>query len=99
MMADLLLANIGDETTDDEIKDFLIRYGFPPFDRILEVPGTGSLPAVLVTFDGLDPKALRHLQGRIHNIMWNGRTVTARIVRDRGADASGSSPQRDDDAD
>jgi hypothetical protein len=59
-MADLVIANIEDGTTEDEINDFLVRYGFPAFDRIQQVPGTGSRPAVLVIFDGLDPTTLRN---------------------------------------
>jgi hypothetical protein len=84
-MADLLIANIEDETTDEEIRNFLVKYGFPPFDEIQEVPGTGSRPAVLLTFNGLDATTLRNLQGRIHNIMWRGRTITARIMHEPGA--------------
>jgi len=79
-MADLLIANVEGGTTDDEVREFLIKYGFPSFDRIEHVPGDGSNPAVMVTFDDLDDIMLRTLQPRIHNMFWKNRTITARIM-------------------
>ncbi|CAG4902331.1 hypothetical protein R69919_03064 [Paraburkholderia gardini] len=83
-MADLLIGNIEDGTTDDEISEFLSRYGFPPFDKIEHVPGAGPRPAVLLTFNDLDTEALRILQPRIQNVFWKDRTINAMIMREHG---------------
>lgn len=83
-MVDLLIANVEDNTSDDEIKEFLIRYGFPPFDQAQRLPGTGAHPAVLVTFNDLDEATLRTLQPKVHNMHWKGHTITARIMREFG---------------
>ena len=44
-MSLLLPGNIDSGTTDDEIKAFLVKYGFPPFDEIEHVSGDGARPA------------------------------------------------------
>lgn len=82
-MADLWMGNVEDDASDDEIKEFLIRYGFPPFDAIQRVEGTGSRPAVVLTFNGASPDALRSLQPRIHNVFWKNRTLVVQVVPER----------------
>jgi hypothetical protein len=82
-MMHLMLGNIEPGTSDDEIQEFLVKYGFPPYDEIQQVPGEGSRPAVVVTFNSLDPETLRILQPRIHDVFWKNRRVTASIGRDR----------------
>lgn len=84
-MTRLLLGNLEPGTTDEEIRDFLVKYGFPPFDAIEHEPGDGSRPAVLLSFPGLDPSALFNLQQRVHDMYWNKRKLTARIMQDRFA--------------
>jgi hypothetical protein len=81
-MSQLMLGNIEPGTSDDEIQEFLKRYGFPPYDEIVHVPGEGSRPAVKLTFNSLDPEALRNLQPRIHDLFWKNRRVTASVLRD-----------------
>jgi hypothetical protein len=82
-MSLLLLGNIDSGTTDDEIKDFLVKYGFPPFDEIEHVPGDGTRPAVTLTFHTLDPDSLRKLQVRIHNMFWKGHKVSELVLQER----------------
>lgn len=82
-MSLLLLDNIGSGTTDDEIKAFLVKYGFPPFDEIEHVPGDGSRPAVMLTFHSLDPDALRKLQPRIHHMLRKGHDLSALVMAER----------------
>jgi len=80
IVTELLLQPIEDAITEEDIADFLTRYGFPPFTAIRRVAGTGSRPAVLLAFSDLQPEALRLLQARIHRVFWNDRTVEAIIV-------------------
>ena len=80
-MSRLLLGNLDPGTTDDEIRDFLVKYGFPPFDEIEHEPGDGSRPGVLLTFHGTDPAALANLQQRIHDVYWKKRKLSAQLLR------------------
>ncbi|HTI19248.1 MAG TPA: RNA-binding protein [Trinickia sp.] len=82
-MADLMLGNVDADASDEDIRELLIKYGFPPFDAIKRVPGTGSRPAVLLSFNDVECDALRMLQPRIQNLFWRNRTVSAMIITDR----------------
>jgi len=84
-MAELLLGNLENDTSDDEIKAFLIKYGFPAFDEIERMPGDGSRPAVLLTFKEAAPETLRNLQPRIQNMFWKNRKITAQVMSGRYA--------------
>jgi len=84
-MARLLLGNVPAATTEDQIGEFLVKYGFPPYDAIEMQPGDGSNPVYLLTFNGLDAAEMFKLQGRVHQMFWKDRKVTARIMQDRFA--------------
>ena len=81
-MSRLLLGNIEPGTTDEEIRDFLVKYGFPPYDKIEHEPGDGSRPSVLLTFATIDPSKLSSLQPRVNNMYWKKRKLSAQILRD-----------------
>lgn len=82
-MADLLMGNVDSEVSDEEIKAFLVKYGFPPFDGIEHIPGTGSRPAVLLTFKDAAPDGLRMLVPKIQNMFWKNRKIQVQVVADR----------------
>lgn len=82
-MALLMLTNLGDGTTDEDIRDFLTRYGFPPHDELEHLEGDGSRPSVQLTFNRLDPAALRELRERIHGMFWRGRKLSAVVLNER----------------
>jgi hypothetical protein len=84
-MARLLLGNLEPGATDAEIRDFLVKYGFPPFDDIEREPGDGSRPGAVVTFSGIDPGRLTTLQDRVHHMFWKKRKLSARVLHDRFA--------------
>jgi RNA recognition motif-containing protein len=79
-MADLWIGNVDENTSDDEIRAFLIKYGFPSFDEIQRHQGTGTRPAVVLTFHDTTPDGLRGLQSRIHNMFWKGRSLVVQVV-------------------
>ncbi|WP_311733482.1 hypothetical protein [Paraburkholderia youngii] len=54
----LLLQTVEDTVSDEDIRGFLSRYGFPPFVSIERMAGTGIRPAVLLAFHDLQPEAL-----------------------------------------
>jgi hypothetical protein len=79
-MAALLINHVEDSTSDEDVRAFLLKYGFPSFDRLERVPGDGSRPAVLAIFDDKSVAALRTLVPRIHNVFWNNHTITALVL-------------------
>lgn len=82
-MSVLLLANIGPDTTDDEIGAFLVKYGLPQFNDIEYLEGDGTRPVARLTFDTLDSDALNKLKGPIHGMYWKGQQVSAQVLRER----------------
>ncbi|WP_248324168.1 MULTISPECIES: RNA-binding protein [unclassified Caballeronia] len=82
-MTFVLVNNIEAESSDDEIKQFLAKYGFPPCDGIERVPGDGSAPAAVLIFERADPELLRRLQPRVHDLFWKNRRIVVQVVKDR----------------
>jgi hypothetical protein len=81
-LAELLINPVEESTSDEEIRNFLIKYGFPSFDRIERVPGAGERPAVLVAFDDCSAAALRTLLPRFHQVFWKNHTISVLVMRD-----------------
>ncbi|HYD59001.1 MAG TPA: RNA-binding protein [Noviherbaspirillum sp.] len=82
-MGELMIGNVDDSASDEEIKEFLVKYGFPPFDEIEHMPGDGSRPAVLLTFNDAGAEALRSLQPRINNVYWKNRMIDVQVMTER----------------
>jgi hypothetical protein len=82
-MAGLWMGNVDSSVSDDEIREFLIRYGFPEFDAIEHIAGDGSRPAVLLTFNDAPAQALRNLQPRIQDLFWNNRKIHVQVMDQR----------------
>ncbi|BCG05466.1 hypothetical protein PPGU19_100340 (plasmid) [Paraburkholderia sp. PGU19] len=82
-MAELLLGNVEECVTDEELSEFLQRYGFPPFDWIERVPAGGGSPIALLRFNDLSPEALNLLRARIHNMFWKDHTISAQMLPER----------------
>lgn len=80
-MAALLINHVEDSTSDEDIRNFLVKYGFPSFERIERVPSEGSRPAVLVTFDAATEAELHALLPRIHGVYWKNHTISALVMR------------------
>jgi len=82
-MAHLMLVNVQDSTTDEEIREFLVKYGFPSFDAIERLPGDGSRPAVMLDFNAATIVELGNLTPRIEGVYWKGGTLQTRVLSDR----------------
>jgi len=80
-MAALLLTPVEDSTSDEDIRNFLMKYGFPSPDGFKRVPSEGARPAVVVTFDGATEPALQALLPRVNQVFWKNHTVTALVMR------------------
>lgn len=85
-MAELLLGNVEESVSDEEINAFLQKYGFPPYDSIQRIAGDGSHPAALLHYANASDEVMRVLQPRVHQMFWNNRTISAQILPVREAD-------------
>jgi hypothetical protein len=85
-MAELWLGNVEESVSDEEIGEFLTRYGFPQYSSIRRVHGSGSRPVAVVLFEGITPDSLRTLQPRIHNLYWKNHTIVAQLIPERRED-------------
>lgn len=80
-MAHLFLENIS--ASEEDLQEFLTRYGFPRFDAIQHYPGNGSQPAVLLSYSGTSLHELRKLQPRIHLLFWKKCRIKAFVPAER----------------
>jgi hypothetical protein len=74
------MGNVDSSVSDEEIREFLLRYGFPEFDEIQHIAGDGSHPAVLLTFNDAPAQALRNLQPRIQDLFWHNRKIHVLVM-------------------
>jgi RNA recognition motif-containing protein len=72
----LWIANIAPGTSDDELREFVKKYG-PELEctRIQREDGDGSRPAAGLEFTGTS-KALGNLCLRLNGMYWKGRELT-----------------------
>jgi hypothetical protein len=82
-MASLLIGNVDDSASDDDIHSLLARYGFPPCDSLVRMPGDGSRPAVLLRYGGVPTGVLRDLQPRIQDLYWKRRKIDVSVLDQR----------------
>ena len=80
-MAHLFLVNV--DASEEELQEFLARYGFPQCEAIQHFPGNGFQPAVLLYFQGHSSYALRQLQPRINYLFWKRRRINAIVPTER----------------
>jgi hypothetical protein len=79
-MTKLLIDNVATGTPDEDVRELLLRYGFPPYDAIEHLPGDGSRTTLMLTFDGASPATLHNLQPRIKNLFWNNRKLDVEVL-------------------
>jgi hypothetical protein len=82
-MASLLIGNLDSSASDDDIRELLARYGFPPWDSIEHMPGDGSRPSVLLRYEGAPAEALRSLQPRLNDLFWRNRKINVSVIDQR----------------
>jgi hypothetical protein len=78
-MAKLWIANLP-EAGDDEIDEFLQKYGFPAFDSINRVPGDGSRPAAILDYPDLKEEVLAKLTPRVNDMTWRERKLFVNVL-------------------
>src|SRR5262249_40467631 len=82
----LWIGNIAPEVTDEELGEFVVKYGCPRPERIERVPGDGSRPAAVLVFAADAGNTVSKAQLRLNGMYWKGRqlhvqTILQRLVR------------------
>ncbi|HSD59349.1 MAG TPA: RNA-binding protein [Burkholderiales bacterium] len=67
--------NLPPEATVDEVKELLVKYGFPDPTGIQSLPGDGTHPGMSVDFEGVHPEGIRPLIERVDGLFWKGRQI------------------------
>ena len=76
----LWIGNVSDDVTSDELAALLHKYGGPDFDAMLKVPGDGSRPGVLLTFNSAGSVALHQLAHRLNGLYWHSRGLAVQVM-------------------
>jgi RNA recognition motif-containing protein len=79
-MAKLWISNLPPDFEEGDLSEFLQKFGFPPFDELLKVPGDGSRPAAEVSFADVDIELLRRLQPRVDDTVWKDRRLNVQVM-------------------
>lgn len=75
----LWIGNIAPGTSDDELREFLAKYGVSTVASIEQVPGDGSRPAAVLEVAST-PEALLKVTERLNGMYWKGRTLTVQAI-------------------
>lgn len=75
----LWIGNIAPGTSDDELREFLAKYGVTTVASIEQVPGDGSRPAAVLEVAST-PEALLKVTERLNGMYWKGRTLTVQAI-------------------
>ncbi len=78
-MAKLMVGNLPPGTTEDSLRAFLVKYGFPEFTSMQALAGDGSRPGAVLTFEGVDAETLRRLAPRVHDLFWVDRRINVMV--------------------
>ncbi|MEJ8852685.1 RNA-binding protein [Variovorax rhizosphaerae] len=81
-MARLWLGNIERRISDEDIRNFLQKYGLSALSEIQQVSHDGPRPAVILTFANVDADALRNPRERIHDLYWRKGRIVAQMLKD-----------------
>jgi RNA recognition motif-containing protein len=79
-MAKVWVGNVAPEVTDDELRTFLEKYGFPEPGQITRVGSEGPRPAASVEFPGKTTGELAEFARRIHDVFWRGHRLHVQVV-------------------
>ena len=84
----LWIGNIHPDVTDEELCAFVEKYGCPHPAEIQRVPGDGSRPAAVLTFDAAAEDKVANAQMRLHGMYWRDRELNVQTLMIMG----GSTP-------
>ena len=78
----LWIGNVAPGTSDDELREFLKKYGIDTVASIERVEGDGSRPAAVVEV-AATPDALMKVTQRLNGMFWKGRTLVVQTTTQR----------------
>ena len=76
----LLVGNLAPETTAEEVKQLLGKYGFPEPDGIQQVAGDNTRPSMVLDFQAVTVENLYNLIGRVDGLYWKGRHTAVSVL-------------------
>ncbi len=74
------IGNLAPDTTEQEVREFLAKYGFPDPTGVQSVPGDGTRPGMALEFEGVHPEGLRPLVERVDGLYWKGRPIVVTMA-------------------
>jgi len=69
------IGNLPLEATADDVKELLVKYGFPEPTGMEPVAGDGTRPGMFVDFEGVHAEGIRPLVARVDGLFWKGRQI------------------------
>jgi hypothetical protein len=75
----LWIGNIAPGTTDDELRELLVKYGASEVASVEHVAGDGTRPAAILDV-AATPEALYQLTQRLNGMYWKGRSLTVQAM-------------------
>jgi RNA recognition motif-containing protein len=85
----LWISNMAPEVTDEELREFLGKYGLHDVALIERVPGDGSRPGAFISFANADIKQLGAIALRLDGLFWKGRRIVVQTTLGLGEDKPG----------
>ena len=76
------IGNIAPGTSDDELREFLKKYGIDTVASIEHVEGDGSRPAAVIDV-AATPDSLMKVTQRLNGMFWKGRTLVVQSTTPR----------------
>jgi RNA recognition motif-containing protein len=74
------IGNLAPETTEQEVKELLAKYGFPESTGIIPAPGDGTRPGMVVEYEGLHAEGIRRYVERLDGVFWKGRSIVVSLA-------------------
>ena len=78
----LWIGNIPPDTSDEELKAFVGKYGIDTVASIERVAGDGSRPAAVLDV-AATPDSLMKITQRLNGMFWKGRTLVVQSTTPR----------------
>jgi RNA recognition motif-containing protein len=76
----IVINNVPPETTEDEVKQLLVKYGFPEFTSFQMEPGDGTRPLAIIGFEGVHNEGIRPLIQRVDGLFWKDRRISVAMA-------------------
>jgi hypothetical protein len=75
----LWIGNVAPGTSDQELREFLARYGVDPVESIQHVEGDGTRPAIVVEVPAT-AEAMMKVTQRLNGLHWKGRALMVQAM-------------------